>query len=290
MCRIPLVCIYPETSPVRQLTIFTLLLLLLACDRDRGATIETAAAADYAPESSIELEPPRTAQPPPPPTPDPAPTSPRIIYTATVVARVNRLDSALAAVNAMVGRTGGYVSDQQRTNQRYRKDAHLTIRLPADRLQPLLADLPALARQIDEETLRSDDVSAEWIDLESRLATKREVRDRYIDILRNKAVKVEDILAAEDKIRVITEEIEAKEGRLRYLRDQVSLSTLNLTLYEEQAYRPEARTYGPSFLSELGEALGMGGRMVRTFLLFVVAVWPLWVLLGLGWWLWRRRS
>ncbi len=280
-------------SPFPFLSLFLILFLILSCDNENSMT---ESAADYSiseEDNMIEMEAPRTAQPPPPPdgnreaAPTPA-TLPKIIYSARVVAEVARLDTALTAVNDMVSRAGGYISDQQRTNQQYRKDARMTIRLPADRLQPLLGSLPALALQIDEETLSSDDVTAEWIDLESRLATKREVRDRYVEILRKRAVKVEDILAAEDKIRVITEEIEAKEGRLRYLRDQVRLSTLNLTLYEEQEYRPDGNTYGPSFLSELGEAFGMGGSIIRNLALFVVAVWPLWILLGLGVWVWRR--
>ena len=291
--------ILPKPLPVRSIYLGLLILLLSACDTP-SATEASYSEGSLALDESIEIEPPRTAEPPPPPpTIDEEPaetTAPKIIYRAELVAQVNNLDSAIAAVTRMVTASGGYVSDQHRTNQRYRNSANLTVRLPADRLRPLLSEVPRLAVVVDRESLSSEDVTAEWVDLESRLATKREVRDRYVDILRNRAAKVEDILAAEDKIRVIIEEIEAQESRLRYLRGQVRLSTLHLQLYQEQEYRATGSTYAPSFASELGEALGAGGRAVRGLVIGLVALWPLWLVLGvvipllLRWWRGRRRA
>ena len=270
--------------------------LLLACgqDGDIHHAIETAAA-DYAPqEAELMIEPPRTAEPPPPP---PAPDGTerasvqrRIIYTADVRAQVADLDSALLQVNQFVARAGGYISDQERTNSTYQSEAVLHIRLPANALQPTLNDISALAQTVDAQNLHSNEVTAEWIDLESRLATKREVRDRYIDILRNRAQKVEDILAAEDKIRQITEEIEAKESRLRYLRDQVSLSTLTLNLYETKAYVEPGQAYTRTFGSELAQAFGGGWEMVKGFVLLLTTLWPLLlVAVPLALWLRNRR-
>jgi hypothetical protein len=218
-------------------------------------------------------------------------TTPRIIYTASARARVENLDSALAQVTRLIARSGGYLSSQHRSNSSYEHTAMLDIRLPADKLNATLAFLPSISLGIDYQNLDSRDVTAEWLDLESRLQTKRDVRDRYIDILRNKAQKVEDILNAEDKIRIITEEIEAKEGRLRYLRDQVSLSTLTLELYETQEYRDTGETYTRSFGNKLLASLAFGWELVQQLLLFLISIWPL-LLLGGGvfYFIMRRRK
>ncbi|MBC6992965.1 DUF4349 domain-containing protein [Neolewinella lacunae] len=212
----------------------------------------------------------------------------KIIYTAEVRARVEHLDSALARITRRVNESGGYLASQFRNNSPYEHTATLQIRLPAERLNPTLAYLPTLAAQIDHQNLSSQDVTAEWLDLESRLQTKRDVRDRYIEILRNRAQKVEDILNAEEKIRVITEEIEAKEGQLRYLRDQVSLSTLTLTLYETQEYRPTGEAYQRSFGSKLRSSLAMGWELIQSLVLGLVSIWPLLLLGGIGAWFFRR--
>jgi len=251
--------------------------------------------ADYSSMEGIEIKPPRTAEPPPPPPPSPngqqqMPTirQPKIIYTASARAQVENLDTALARITQLISENGGFLSSQHRSNSTYEHTAQLTIRLPAGKLEGTLAFLPQISEQIDYQNLDSRDVTAQWLDLETRLQTKRDVRDRYIDILRNRAQKVEDILNAEDKIRVITEEIESKEGQLRYLRDQVSLSTLTLALYETVEYRDTGETYTRSFGSKLVASLAYGWELVQDLVLGALAIWPLFILGLLGVWLFRR--
>ena len=245
--------------------------------------------------AEMDTEPPRTAEPPPPPSlPGPQVQrfsqgdEQRIIYTATVRAEVTSLDSALQHIHSLLGRRGGFLASQHRTNSPYELTAELVLRLPADRLQPVLDELPRLAEHIDYQNLDSRNVTEEWVDLESRLQTKRTVRDRYIDILRTRAERVEDILTAEEKIRTITEEIEAQEGRLRYLRDRVSLSTLTLELYQTQEYRETSTAYERGFWSRTGSAFAFGWELIRELVLGLISVWPIVLLLGGLIALWRR--
>lgn len=279
-----------------------LALILLACGNDkagseyaREAAPSSMATESYAPEmddyDEIEMEAPRTGGSSAPQGPErsiPNAQPKRIIYTAAARARVENLDTAVARLNTRITAAGGFIASRHRTNNTYEKATELTIRLPADKLDGTLALLPRIAVEIDYQNLDSRDVTAQWLDLETRLQTKRDVRDRYIDILRNRAQKVEDILNAEDKIRVITEEIEAKEGQLRYLRDQVSLSTLTLSLYETVEYRETGPTYTRGFGSKLADSLAFGWELVQDLLLGVVAIWPLLIIGGLLVWLFRR--
>ena len=224
--------------------------------------------------------------------PEKASITPKIIYTASARARVEQLDTALAIVSRTIAEAGGYLASQHRRNSSYEHTVTMEIRLPADHLNSTLELLPLIAQDIDYQNLDSRDVTAQWLDLESRLQTKRDVRDRYIDILRNRAQKVEDILNAEDKIRVITEEIESKEGQLRYLRDQVSLSTLTLELYETQEYRDTGDTYRRGFGNKLLSSLAFGWEMIQELVLGLVAIWPLLLIGGVAFWgfrRWRRK-
>lgn len=218
--------------------------------------------------------------------------APKIIYTAQVRMQVDSLPASLATIRALVNHSGGYISDQHTANTRYEKSAQLTIRLPTQQLEGSLGELRELARFVDHERLNSEDVTDQWIDLESRLQTKRDVRDRYIEVLRRRAVKVEDILNAEERIRRITEEIEAQEGRLRYLRNRVSLSTLELNLYETIEYVSAPSELRYSFGNRLSNAFANGWSGVREFFLGLVSIWPLFlILLPLAIWgvrRWRR--
>ena len=237
----------------------------------------------------VEMDLPRTAEAPPPPDQYSQLRNQRIIYTAAVRAEVPSLDTALLHINRLVISSGGFLASQHRSNTPFQLEAELVLRLPADGLQPLLDALPQLTERIDYQNLDSRNVTEEWLDLESRLKIKREVRDRYIGILRNRAQKVEDILNAEEKIRKVTEEIEAQEGRLRYLRDRVSLSTLNLTLYETQAYRDTGEAYERGFWSRTGSAFMFGWELVQGLAIGLIGVWPVVLLLAVLVLLWRRR-
>jgi len=70
-----------------------------------------------------------------------------------------------------------------------------------DKFDAFLTAIEAESIYTDYKNINSNDVTEEFTDITIRLKTKKEVRDRYIDILRNKAKTVKDILDAEDKIR-----------------------------------------------------------------------------------------
>ncbi|CAH0999655.1 hypothetical protein LEM8419_00955 [Neolewinella maritima] len=265
---------------MRSLLLLCFTLLLCTCDR----APETAQAI-----SKFEGVHDARAGDAPPDQPLPTETDQQIIYTASARAEVADLDSALAQLNALLTQRGGFVASQHRSNSPYELQVELVLRLPADRLQPVLDALPRLTEHIDYQNLDSRNVTEEWLDLESRLETKREVRDRYIEILRQRAEKVEDILNAEEKIRRVTEEIEAQEGRLRYLRDRVSYSTLTLVLYQTQDYRDTGTAYQRGFWNRVGSAAVFGWELIQELVLGLISIWPIVLLTAVLVALWRRR-
>ena len=99
---------------------------------------------------------------------------------------------------------------------------------------------------------------------------------------------VEEVLQAEDKIRIIQEEIESTEGRLKYLRDQTALSTLNVHMYQEVEYQAAPDTNKKPFLTSITESFGGGLELIQMILLGVIYLWPIWILLGV-FLIWRKR-
>jgi hypothetical protein len=95
----------------------------------------------------------------------------------------------------------------------------------------------------------------------------------------SKASKVTDILEIEQNLGHIREEIEAKEGELKLLSDQVDYSTINLTFQQDFEYTP---TDKPGFGGRLGNAFVNGWHGFLSFLIGVAYAWPLWLMLGLG--------
>lgn len=219
--------------------------------------------------------------------PDDKPVPRQIIKTANYRIQVKDVDASSRRANELAQRHGGYVSESALTNSNYEITNAITIRVPAIRFDSLLDDLGGEAIFTQYKRISSQDVTEEYVDITTRLKTKKEVRDRYVDILRNKAKTVEDVLRAEEQIRIIQEEIEAKEGRLRYLKDQVAMSTVHLELYQEIEYTPEPTVYRRSFWSNIVSGLENGWELLQGIVIFLVNIWPLLILGGLIWW--RRR-
>ena len=91
-------------------------------------------------------------------------------------------------------------------------------------------------------------------------------------------LEVEDILNIEQSIRVLQEEIESSEGRLRYLNDCVSYSTLILTISTEKDFKfvPAKRD---SFWEKLKESVSGGWFSLVDFILDLFGLWPLWIVI-----------
>jgi hypothetical protein len=193
-----------------------------------------------------------------------------VIKTGNIQVQVQELEKAKEEVLQKVKANKGFTSAADYHDYSSSKQQNITIRVASSNFENLMKDLGSIG-YIESQSQSSQDVSEEFVDIEARLKSKREVENRYSEILKS-AKTISEILEIEDKLRVIREEIEAREGRLRYLKDQVSLSTINLTLTQklENYSKPPER----SFFTRLFENMGEGWD---DFLIFVVGVMRLWV-------------
>ena len=211
----------------------------------------------------------------------------QIIKTGQYRFQVEDVNKATPQVEALAARFGGYVSNMEMTNSSYEINNAITIRVPAQYFDSLMNTVGQQALFTQYKRVSTQDVTEEYTDVLIRLNTKKQVRDRYVDILRNKAKTVEDVLRAEEQIRIIQEEIEAKEGRLRYLKDQVAMSTLHLEIYQKLEYQREPDLFHESFPSRLWAGLKNGWELIVDIFVGLVNIWPLVLLFGL--FLWKRR-
>lgn len=190
----------------------------------------------------------------------------------------------LMDIKGIIIKHQGYISNENESSTDFSLMNNLTIRVPAVEFDSLVEDIVQVAYKVDNKNITLNDVTEEFIDVEARLKTKKEVEQRYLEIL-GKAVTVQDILLVEQQLGVVREEIEAKEGRLKYLQNQVSLSTLNLEIHQDLAAKP-----GFKFFSKLSEALKGGWKGFLNVIVGFIYIWPLiLVAFVLIFWLIRRR-
>ena len=199
----------------------------------------------------------------------------KLIWTADLEFQVKDVNKSTEEINALSAKYDGFVSDMNLANNSHRISNTITVRIPNSKFQVFVSAIKGQSIFMDRADISSEDVTEEFVDINARLKAKREVRDRYIEVLKTKTGSVKDIIEAEEAIRVITEEIEAKEGRLRFLNDRVDLSTVTIMMYEKVKFVDSPERFEKDYSDEVGESFGTGWQAVKVILLGFIAIWPL---------------
>lgn len=99
---------------------------------------------------------------------------------------------------------------------------------------------------------------------------KKNLEKRYLELL-SKANKVSEILEIEKQLATIREEVEAKEGQLRYLKSQISMSTINIEMFTNNASESGATV---SYGMKIWNAIKSGFNGLSSFTLGLITIWP----------------
>jgi len=212
----------------------------------------------------------------------------KTIKTANIRFQVKDLIESTQRIEAIVGQYDGFIASMNQDNSNYSINSEMTLRVPVESLDKFLNEIEKEAIYTHYKRINAQDVTEEFVDKSSRLSTKKEVRDRYIAILRDKAKTVKDVLDAEEKIRVIQEEIESIEGRLKYLNNQTTLSTVTIDMYQQIEYKKSPDTHEKSFFSKIANGFGNGWKLIQGITIGLVTIWPL-LLIGIALFLGRKR-
>ncbi len=204
----------------------------------------------------------------------------KIIKTAEVRYKVKEVKTATKKIKQLARLYNAYISDLRFENNKYSHENRFTIKIPKQHFDAMMDSMPIIAEFVDYENITTKDVTEEFMDIETRLKTKLEVKERYESILRKNAKTVEDILATEEKLGVIQEEIEAAQGKLKYLSNKVAFSTIQIDLYETVDFQEKPETYSTTFFSKSKEGITFGWSIIETLLLGAIYIWPL-LLIGL---------
>jgi Domain of unknown function (DUF4349) len=103
------------------------------------------------------------------------------------------------------------------------------------------ADADAEPDHVESETVSGDDVSQEYVDLESQVrnleAAEVEMR-QLMATVRERTKKAQDILDVYEQLTQLRGQIETAKGRMRYLSQMSAMSTIKLTLTPNPVTKP----------------------------------------------------
>ena len=273
---------------MRAIPQIALVFLLAACGRDQfGTGVQAASAArpfatadtatsappPFEAKSEVRAAPERAAQ--------------KLIRTADLRLRVKAVPSAIRLADSIVTSRGGLVADSRLTDPADGgREAVLQVRVPADRFQETMKALETLG-DVDEESVSTQDVMRDYMDLETRLAVKQETVDRMRALLANRTGKLSDVLEVERELGRQIAELEVMKGQWRFYDQQVAMSSISLTLIDASQKGGAVTT---PIRQALRESLGVLGRSVAAIVYAFVFLGPWLLLLSLVFWLARRSG
>jgi hypothetical protein len=159
-----------------------------------------------------------------------------IVKNAELKLLVGETDVAIDLTTQIAADCAGYIvssrvwyEEYYGTNYKY---ATITVGVPVDQFERAMRRLRGLALQVMDETASGQDVTDEYVDLQSRLGNLEATRDRIRQFL-NQAKDVEESLRVNDQLAAIEEQIEQVQGRMNYLFDRAAYSTITVQISPE---------------------------------------------------------
>jgi len=199
----------------------------------------------------------------------------KIVKTATIDLEVKDYNSFYTSLREKVRSVGGYVAQEEQAQTEYKIGNNMTIKVPVDQFDNAVVQFTANSIKINERKITTQDVTTEIVDTKSRMEAKKQVRQRYMELL-NQARNMNDILSVQSEINGIQEEIEAAAGQIEYLGHSSVFSTIHLTYYQVlNSAAKEDVEKSPSFGEKVKDAFSAGLNIISNLFIVFVATWPL---------------
>jgi len=215
-----------------------------------------------------------------------------IVRNGEISLVVNDVTDARDEIAQLAVRFDGYVVSSQISGEEQDMRGWISIRVPDDRFESVLAELRDLAVRVTSESTSSQDVTEEYVDLESRLKNAEATESQYLALL-EKAEDVEDILSIYESLSRVRSEIEQIKGRMQYLERTSSMSLISVYLKPAATAKPLVRV-GWSALEMLKSAVRgivIFGQWLGTIAIWLLIFCPVWgAILGIIYWRRHRKK
>ncbi len=157
----------------------------------------------------------------------------KIVKNGELSLLVKNIDEAVVTINSLrvslLGQPGN-ASFSEYSNGG--KQGDITIWVPSDKFDEAMNSIKQLAIRVSSERVNVQDVSAQYVDLESRSKNLKASEAQYLSILKQSG-KIADVLAVTQQLNQTRAEIEQTQGQMDYLSRQVTLSSIHMSLTQE---------------------------------------------------------
>lgn len=128
-------------------------------------------------------------------------------------------------LQVLATRLSGFVVSSKVAGRERAQSAEVTVRIPAEHFDEARAQVKAIAKWVEQDTVEARDVTREYVDHETALRNARAEEQQYLLILK-RAGSVKDVLEVSSNLAEVRGHIDELQGELRLLHHQVEMSLL----------------------------------------------------------------
>lgn len=196
----------------------------------------------------------------------------KIIYNASLEVVVDDFEGVEAKVAAVVRQYDGFMASSNVRGEAGRpRHGRFVIRVPSTNFDDFMEGAESIG-DVRERRTDSQEVTAEFVDLQSRIRNKQTEEERLIQLLKQATGKLEEVLKVEKELSRVRQEVETMQGRLRVLSDLTSLATVTLNVQEIKEYVPN-EAEAPGFFTRIARSFGGSvGGIIEVFQGIIIGI------------------
>ncbi len=214
----------------------------------------------------------------------PTVTERKIIRNADLQLETDAPEDVQKKIAQIVEAKGGFVVESTQSgsdkNAMMRDTVTLTARVPAAKFEESLGEIRQMASRVVVETIKGQDVTEEFIDVEARLKAKKALEEQFLEIMK-RSNSVADALNVQRELGNVRGEIEQIEGRKRFLENQSSLSTIKAVIKTPTAFSGSSEGFFYRLKTAIGTGIDAASGVLFFLITAIIALLPFFVLIVL---------
>ena len=227
-----------------------------------------------------------------------AQTNRKIIRNAEIGLEADSPEDLQKQITSIAESKGGFVVESQQSSSDARSTTRdvvaMTLRVPSENFDSALDEIRKIAKRVVVETVKGQDVTEEFIDIEAQLKAKKALEEQFMQIMK-RANTVEEALDVQRQLAEVRGEIERIEGRRRFLEDQSSLSTIRVQIKTPAAISASSEGFGYRFTESFGSGVDIALNFILGLVTLVIGIIPFALFIGLpafliGRHFWRKHN
>ncbi|MEX2546371.1 MAG: DUF4349 domain-containing protein, partial [Chloroflexota bacterium] len=159
--------------------------------------------------------------------PSPSGEGALIIHTGSIELEVADMRPAIDQATVLIASLGGFVAESHEQNAGEYQAATVTYRIPAARWAEAVAGLRAIGVKVLSEDTDAQDVTAQVVDLDARIANLR-ASELALQEIMSRATTITDVLKVQGELTGVRGDIESMTAQRDHLADQAALGTLEV--------------------------------------------------------------